>query len=82
MIKRHIYQALYAGFPWVVIVDFLLFLLQPEDTSATATPAARDVRFSRFDNRFGGAAKIAFWCAMVLLFWIGFGELAATVAMH
>jgi hypothetical protein len=77
MMKKRINQAIYPFFQWTAAVDFLVFLMQPEDTSATATTVSRDNRFSSFDNRFGGAIKIAFWCAMILLFWIGFANLAA-----
>lgn len=82
MIKKRIYQAIYPYCQWKAAVDFLLFLLQPEDTSATAAAVARDNRYSRFDNRLGGAIKIAFWCTMILLFWIGFADLAAILAAH
>jgi hypothetical protein len=82
MMKKRIYQAIYPCFQWTAVIDFLVFLLQPEDTSATAETVARDNRHSRFDNRFGGAIKIAFWCALVLLFWIGFADLAAIIAAH
>lgn len=82
MMKKRIYQAIYPVFQRRAVVDFLLFLLHPEDTSATATTASRDNRYTRFDNRLGGAIKIAFWCATILLFWIGFADLAAMLAAH
>lgn len=62
------------------IIDFLVFLLRPEDTSTAAMPFDRQHRDCRFDNRIGGAIKIFFWLVTTILFWICFADLAATIS--
>ncbi|MDP3479383.1 MAG: hypothetical protein Q8R88_06405 [Desulfoprunum sp.] len=64
-----------SGFFRSPVIEFLLFLLQPENSNAT--PNRNQRRYDRFDNRLGGAVKIAFWIAITFLFWISFPNLCA-----
>jgi len=61
-------------------VEFLLFLLEPEDTGRTAELYGRRQRPTRFDNRPGGAVKILFWLVASILFWGCFPDLCTMVA--
>lgn len=61
-------------------VEFLLFLLEPEDTGKTAALYGRRQRHTRFDNRLGGTIKIFFWVGITMLFWGGFPDLCTLVA--
>lgn len=54
-----------------VFLLFLRFLFHPEDSSTAAASPGRRRQFARFDNRLAGSLKIAFWIAVVILFWTG-----------
>jgi len=60
--------------------EFLLFLLEPEDTGKTTAVYGRRQRRTRFDNRLGGTIKIFFWLGVTILVWGGFPDLCALVA--
>jgi hypothetical protein len=47
-------------------LQFLLFLLQPEDTSEIRPPGKAE-KSARFDGRIFGAIKIFFWIGVVAL---------------
>lgn len=51
------------------LVRFLLFLLHPEDSTNPASLRGREPHLAQFDNRVGGALKIAFWLVVVIVFW-------------
>jgi hypothetical protein len=53
-----------------LLFTFILFLIQPEDSSITATSRWKDRQLDRFDNQLAGTFKIAFWIGAVILFWI------------
>ena len=55
----------------MIIIDFLLFLLSPEDSSDGPIRVGKGQKLARFDNRFYGALKIFFWIGATVAFWIG-----------
>jgi len=54
----------------MLLVDYIVFLLSPEDSSDLPDSAKRHP-VSRFDSRFHGAMKIFFWIGFTAFFWIG-----------
>lgn len=62
------------------VFDFVLFLLQPEDSGVAAISKGVGRRSARFDNRLGGAVKILFWVVVTVLFWIGLPHVLLALA--
>lgn len=55
----------------MILIDYLIFLLSPEDSSDRPIEPGRNQKMARFDNRFHGAVKIFFWIGVTVGFWIG-----------
>lgn len=55
----------------MMIIDFFIFLLSPEDSSDSLTYDRESKKSARFDNRFYGGLKIFFWIELTVAFWIG-----------
>lgn len=62
------------------VFDFVLFLLQPED-SGVAASHGKGRHSARFDNRLGGAVKILFWLVVTVFFWIGLPHVLLALAL-
>lgn len=54
----------------MLLFDYVVFLLSPEDSSELPDFVKRRPA-SRFDSRFHGAMKIFFWIGFTAFFWIG-----------
>jgi len=62
-----------------VFLLFLRFLFHPEDSGNTPMPQGRRRQFACFDNRLAGTVKIAFWIAVVILFWTGIPVICCSI---
>lgn len=67
---KRLYSTIKQSVIWVVVLDFLLFLISPEDSGIGAGWDRRRSRGKRFDNHRYGAVKIFFWIGVTVLFWI------------
>ncbi len=54
---------------FALLIDYVVFLLSPEDSTESAFSPVNRRRTARFDNCFHGAMKIFFWIGLAVSFW-------------
>ncbi len=68
---KRLYSTIKQSAFWVGVLEFLLFLISPEDSGIGAGWDRKTPRWRRFDNQRYGVVKIFFWIGVAVLFWIG-----------